>query len=208
MLFAAWRYGTHWRPDPKRYPTQGIDVSAANGAVNWPLVHLHGVDFAYIRATDGATTRDAKFADNWAAAKAAGIPRGAEHVFSLCSSADDQAANFVQTVPREADALPSALRLAFEPDCSERPPRDAVVKRVATFLRFAEHHMGKPMLIDISPAFEKQYRISEDIARPVWSERNFRAPDYAARPWKIWRANAYRNIDGVPTSVDWDVIAP
>ena len=113
IALAAWTYATRWRPDPVRYPIQGVDVSDAQGAIDWNAVAAHGADFAYIRATAGAGQRDNRFDANWQAAAAAGLRRGAFHVWSFCAGGIAQADNFVTTVPRVSGALPATLDIAF-----------------------------------------------------------------------------------------------
>ncbi len=123
-----------------------------------------------------------------AVASAAGVRRGAIHVFSFCRLAVDQANNFVVTVPRVSDALPAAVDIDFEGDCDARPDRAVVVGEVARFLKIAENHTGKPMLLMISREVEGVYRLSAEFERPEWSVGNFFPPEYAAKPWAMWRA--------------------
>src|SRR6188508_74828 len=61
--------------------TKGIDVSKWQGTINWPAVKQGGVQFAFIRLSDGANYKDPKFATNWAGAKSAGIIRGVYQFF-------------------------------------------------------------------------------------------------------------------------------
>ena len=44
------------------------------------------------------------------------------------------------------------------------------------------------------------------LDRPIWSAQNFFPPDYAARPWRMWRASDMRRIDGIDGPVNWDVV--
>ena len=90
-----------WHPSDRDFPSQGIDVSHHQGPIEWPLLPRQGVDFAYIKATEGGDFRDSAFAANWAGARAAGIARGAYHFFTLCRSGADQAANFIAAVPAD-----------------------------------------------------------------------------------------------------------
>ena len=59
---------------------EGIDVSSAQGRIDWNAVKQSGIAFAYAKATDGKDP-DATFRTNWAGAAAAGILRGAYHFF-------------------------------------------------------------------------------------------------------------------------------
>src|SRR5947209_2272749 len=65
------------------YPVRGVDVSHYQGTINWTGVESDHIDFAYIKATEGGSTRDARFAANWQSAAAHGIRRGAYHFFTL-----------------------------------------------------------------------------------------------------------------------------
>ena len=58
---------------------KGIDVSVHNGDIDWGKVKADGTDFAILRAGYGrlASQKDEKFEQNYAGAKAAGIPIGA-----------------------------------------------------------------------------------------------------------------------------------
>ena len=58
---------------------KGIDVSVHNGDIDWGKVKADGIDFAILRAGYGrlASQKDEKFEQNYAGAKAAGIPAGA-----------------------------------------------------------------------------------------------------------------------------------
>ena len=59
---------------------EGIDVSSAQGRIDWNAVKRSGTAFAYVKATDGKDP-DATFRTNWAGAAGAGISRGAYHFF-------------------------------------------------------------------------------------------------------------------------------
>lgn len=205
---AAWRYAGGWAPPRAHYPQQGVDVTDAMGAIDWPSARASAIDFAYARATMGAAGRDARFAEHWAALHDAGIPRGAILEFSLCDAAADQAGNFTATVPRESDALPAAIDLEFHPDCPARPDRAVVLDMVRQIAATMETHSGKPVMLRISPAFEEQYLLSSEIRRPLWAVGQFFTPDALARPWRMWQASRIRRIEGAERPVNWNVVAP
>jgi lysozyme len=205
---AAWAFATSWRPAIDVYPLQGVDVSAAQGEVDWQTVRSSGADFVYLRATEGADIRDARFASHWRQVYDAGMRRGAIHLFSFCRTALDQANNFVVTVPRTADALPAAVDLDFDEKCDSHPDRAVLIDELTRFLKVTETHTGKPMLIRVSEAVEREYGLSSALTRPVWTAANFFPPEYTARPWRMWRASDIRRIDGVEGPINWNVVAP
>lgn len=63
-------------PNPK---VQGIDISHYQGVINWQKVRASGVQFAYIKATQGVGYRDPTFNRNYIGATKAGVIRGAYH---------------------------------------------------------------------------------------------------------------------------------
>ncbi|HKY80605.1 MAG TPA: GH25 family lysozyme [Sphingobium sp.] len=205
---AAWAYARGWAPARAVYPVQGVSVTAQDGAIDWGTLAANDVDFAYIRAADGASGRDAAFARNWSAARSSGLRYGASLDFSLCRRAAEQATRFITTVPRDNAALPPVIRLDFSPGCTARPGRDAVLSELNTLVNLVESNAGKPALLNISVDFETQYDIASGINRTLWLDGNFFPPDYATRTWVMWTANDMRHIDGVNGPVKWGVVAP
>ena len=205
---AAWVYAAGWRPSTARYPLQGVDLEVDAGTPEWRTVRAAGADFAYLVATDGRDRRAPAFEANWAALPEAGLRRGAVHLYSLCQPAADQANAFNLVVPRERDALPAAVDVAFRGDCTARPDRDALVADLSRFLTMAETHTGKTMLLRVDRAVEGRYRLSDAIARPVWLVANLFPPSYGARPWRLWRASSLRRVGGIEGPTNWDVVAP
>lgn len=203
-----WIFATRWAPSRDDFPVQGISVSSDNGALDWNTIRARRADFAYIRASSGAETRDTGFAANWAGARDAGLRYGAGHDFSLCRLASDQATLFMSTVPRDNAALPPVVRLRFDPTCPDRPGRDTVLSELNTFLNLIEAHAGKPALVRVSPEFDAAYDIGSGINRTLWLEGNVFPPDYATRPWVMWTASNFRRLDGVDKPVEWDVVRP
>ena len=208
IALALWVVARTWHPSDRKYAFQGVDVGADQGTIEWPTIAAGGADFAYLRATIGARGRDTQFSVNWTDVDAAGMRRGALHVWSFCNAAADQANNFNTTVPRADDALPAAVLVDFADDCAARPPRDSVVEELKRFVTMVEAHTGKPMLLKIAGPVETAYQLSSGIERPLWSVQNFLPPSYAARPWRMWQASDMRHIDGVNGPIHWNVVAP
>ena len=196
-----------WRPSERRYPYQGVDVSHHQGQIAWAKLPGQGVDFAYIKATEGADHVDRRFWINWNAAHRAGIRRGAYHFFRLCGSGRAQAANFVRTVPFDAAALPPAIDLEFPGNCSRRPSPAKVHKELGDFLRIVEASYGKRAVLYLTRRFDRDYRISAAFARPLWLRSLHSEPSFGARPWAIWQVSNVRRLHGVNGHVDWNVAA-
>lgn len=203
----AWLFAINWRPRPADFPVQGVDVSEAQGPIEWWTVKKSGAAFAYIQATSGADGTDLRFPENWRGTFEAGIRRGALHTFSLCQLATDQAANFVRLVPRSDDQLPAAVDLDFQPDCAARPERAVVVGELGRFLAAIETHLGEHAVLRVAKNFEARYQISDAFPRVLWSRKAFFPPYYLSRPWTVWQASSFRRIEGIGGPVNWNVMA-
>lgn len=203
----GWHKWQRWAPDRAAYPMQGLALSAAQGEIDWGSLAAQNPDFAYIRAVTGRQGRDSAFSANWAAARAAGLRYGAEILFDPCARASDQATIFLTTVPRDAAALPPAIRIDDAPACTPAPGRDTMVSELNTLINLVEAHMGKPALLHVSSGAEQRYAISESINRTLWLDSNAFAPDYASHPWVMWTANAARRVNGIDAPVEWIVVA-
>lgn len=202
---AAWRYAGHWAPSRADFPYQGVEIADANGPVDWAVVRGDGADFVYLVATRG-DTREPGFEERWQDAGAAGLRRGAVHVYSLCRLATDQANNFNTMVPRTEDALPPAVAIAFDPGCTARPDRQVVLDELIRYLTMIETHIGKPALLKVTADVEQAYALTRAIRRPLWSVGNYFGPRYGAHGWRMWQASDRRRIDGVATPVAWNVV--
>ncbi len=204
----GWHGATGWAPSTAQYPLQGVDLGAESGPVEWGMVRARGADFAYVVATSGADRRDPAFEAHWAALPEAGLRRGAIHLYSLCQPARTQANAFNAFVPRADDALPAAVDVSFRADCAARPDRAALIADLETFVTMVETHTKKPLLLRIGRDAERTYKITGAIQRPIWTVANMIRSDYAARPWRMWRASDFRRVDGIGGPVNWDVVAP
>jgi len=204
----AWLYTPYWHPSDRLYPRQGIDVSHYQGRIDWALLPAQGVDFAYIKASEGGDLRDETFAANWRGARRAGIARGAYHYFTMCRPGADQAANFIAAVPAEADALPPAIDLEDMGECAGRFSRAAFHAELARFIAAVEAHYGKPVLLYLTREFDETNGVSARVARPLWLRSLFVEPGFGARPWTAWQASNQRRLDGVHGWVDWNVVRP
>ena len=89
----------------------GIDVSVHNGSIDWQSVKASGkVDFCIIRAGYGKSIsqKDAKFEQNYAGAKAQGIPVGAYwYSYAITpAEAEAEARTFLQAIAGKQFEMP------------------------------------------------------------------------------------------------------
>lgn len=65
--------------DEARFPVRGIDISSHNGMMNLEAARADGIEFAFIKASEGESFGDPNFALNHEKATAAGMKVGAYH---------------------------------------------------------------------------------------------------------------------------------
>lgn len=127
----------HSGVDPARaLPVQGIDVARYQENVDFAIARVAGVQFVFMKATEGRDYIDPSFERNWRRARDAGMPRGAYHFMNWCSSAEQQAAWFEKMVPADWDALPPVLDLEWQNGsrCKDRGTRAETLANIRLIL--------------------------------------------------------------------------
>ncbi len=195
---------------PEDHAIQGIDVSKYQGTVDWAAVRAAGVSFAYIKATEGGDRVDDRFAENWAAAKAAGVPRGAYHFYYFCRTGAGQAAWFIRNVPRDPEALPVVLDMEWNhtsPTCRRKPPAAEVQREMSSFLRIVEKHYGKRPVIYTSVDFHRDALVGAFQTHQFWlrSVAGHPSAKFSDRSFAIWQHTATGQVPGVTGFVDRNV---
>ena len=181
----------------------GIDVSSHQREVDWPQVSADGVGFAYLKATEGAGFTDTHFRRNWDGARAAGITPGAYHYFTLCSSGEEQARDFLAAAPPDDSALPPALDLEFDGACEETPSAAAVQAEIDAFTAVVEEAWGRRLLIYSSSEWRRHYGLPVTGPRPDWLFAAEARPDQA--DWAVWQLRFDGDVAGIEGPVDIDV---
>ena len=206
---AVWWHSRHWKPERTAFPVQGALVGERDGAVDLAALRSIGADFVYIEASSGASGRDTQLGRNLAEAEAIALPHGVLHAWDPCVDADVQAANFVTIVPRDAQMLPPAISLEATAESCGDPVREAGMEsELTTFINQVESHVGQPVVLKVSPAFEARYGIAMRIDRNLWLERDWMQPGYAGRPWTLWTANGKFSQSEIDEPLRWVVVQP
>ncbi len=204
-----WWQGRHWAPPRERFPVQGVLIGAADGPVDFKALRAIGADFVYLEASQGASGQDPAFAANLERARASGLPFGVVHAYDPCVPAERQAANFVTIVPRDSSLLPPAIALDKPAEhCADPASEAGLESELTTFLNQIEGHVGKPVVLKLTPAFEERYGLAVRIERNLWLERDWFQPDYAGRPWTLWTANSALATQASDVAVRWVVVQP
>lgn len=195
---------------PWHYPVHGTDVSKYQDAVDWRHARQNGVSFTFIKATEGGDHVDARFLENWRAAKAAGIPRGAYHFYYFCRPAADQASWFIRNVPRDASALPPVLDMEWNPKsptCRKRPDPAKVRRDMSIFLKKVERHYGKTPIIYTTLDFYRDNELEKVRHYPFWLRSTAGHPEerFGNQRWLFWQYTGTGIVPGLQGDADLNV---
>lgn len=196
---------------------QGIDVSAWQNSIDWDAVKDAGIQFAWIKATEGSSYTDSRFDDNYPDAYNADVIRGAYH-FALPddSSGSTQATYFVSNGGAwSADdlTLPGVLDIEGNPygsSCyglSTSEMRDWITDFYDTYASLT----GRDVVIYTSPSWWNS--CTGDWGgmsgkSPLWVA-HWTSNDSPTLPsgfsvWTVWQYTSEGSVSGVSGDVDRD----
>ncbi len=195
-------------PLPTDFAVHGIDVSKYQGNIDWAAVRDSGVQFAWIKSTEGGDRIDSKFQANFEEAKEAGVPRGAYHFVYWCRPWQEQMAWFEQNVPVEPDMLPPVLDVELtptSPTCRRTLYREETVREMRAMLEEMERHYGRKPVIYSTVDFYAGILAGGALNDfPIWvrSTKYHPAVRYAGRKWHFWQYQSDAHVDGIRGHVD------
>lgn len=206
-LYLYGRYfGEAPEPSEDRYPVRGVDLSAHNGVVDFAALTEQGVDFAYLKATEGTDFTDRCFLDNTRLAKAKGIPCGAYHFFRFDTDGELQALNFHDALRGRAFELPPAIDIE-EWGNPDGHATAKIVERLRKMLQTLERLGHRPILYTNKDGYYRFVRGNFD-SYPLWICSFTDPPLESARTsWTFWQYSHRGRLDGVEGHVDLDVFS-
>lgn len=179
----------------------GIDVSHWQGAIAWNQVQAAGIQFAYIKATQGSSSVDPNFQSN-VEGSAGLIARGAYHFYQL-QTVSDQMSNFENTCGPYTLELPPAL------DVEVGPLDDAEQKQILLFLNLLEQYAGRIPVLYVDLANAQKITNPEFARYPLWlADYSTTVPtipgsDLQAQ-WTFWQHTPQGTVSGISSTVDLD----
>ena len=192
---------------PARYPVHGIDVARFQSSVDWYTARRNGVNFAFIKATEGGDLLDAEFKNHWRGAGQAGVARGAYHFYYFCTTPEVQAAWFIRNVPR-GNMLPPVLDMEwnpFSPTCATvRPPGQDVRDQMRRWLNIVTAHYGQKPIIYTTPRFYRENELGKFDDYEFWLRSTAKRPSetFPGERWTFWQYSSTGIIPGIVGKVD------
>lgn len=193
---------------PSGYRVHGIDVSYAQGKINWQKVQAMQEDsvrigFAFIKATEGLLTVDPYFKRNWREAPKMGIKCGAYHFLRPAKNGLWQARFFLQNANMEPGDLPPVADIERLDGVSPEKMR----KELTAFLKHVQKKTGVKPIIYTSISFYEDYLNGYFDDYPLWIAHYYQ-PKLRLKgktKWQFWQHSDIARVNGINHAVDFNV---
>jgi lysozyme len=191
----------------------GIDVSAYQGNIDWQRLKRAGVEFVFIKATEGATYIDKAFARNRSGAHGVAIPCGAYHYLQPSVSIPAQIANFVNTVGRLQKGDLALVLDVENPALWSGIERSQRVELIVQWLQGVKNELGVTPFLYMSASFPADVLSSyAQLGKyPLWVAHYTNAVQplvpYPWTAWTFWQHSDAGVVDGITGHVDLDWFA-
>jgi len=189
---------------------KGIDVSRHQGAIDWGAMRKSGVQFVYIKATEGATYTDPKLKEHYAGARQAGLKIGFYHYARVYNDPRKEVENLLAATKGLQYDLPFALDIEqHEGDFvkhRDKYTRTFVSDFCRRWLQHIEKLTGEKPIVYTYTAFTKAYLDKTLATWPVWiAHYGVKTPGENG-VWDRWVIHQYTcDNDGLPYNGGLDV---
>ena len=182
----------------------GVDVSVYQGAINWPAVS--GINFAYLKATEGTTFKDSTYLANYQGARARGLLVGAYHFARGSATPHEELDHCLSVVTGPLD-----LPLALDVEGQFALTGEAGLAWVLSWLEEAERRTSRrPIIYTSSRIVREKLGSGKGLEQyPVWYPRWDGQPKNVLpwQDWSIWQYSSTGVVPGIPNPVDLDRLA-
>jgi len=186
------------------YEVHGIDISHYQKDIDWEAVANQGVNFAFVKASEGENFGDSLYCKNWEEIKRVGIKRGAYHFFRPSISPLLQAENFISTVEFTHGDLAPVLDV----EVTDGVTPDALLRSVKIWIHIVESVYEVKPIIYSNQKFFNKYLCRDFENYPIWIARysSWWKPHLASgNNWHFWQYGNTGHIAGIAGDVDFNV---
>ncbi|MEO7093191.1 MAG: GH25 family lysozyme [Polyangiales bacterium] len=183
---------------------KGIDVSYYQGTIDWTKVKADGVEYAFVRVSDGLATIDNKFDLNWSQTRAKGILHGAYQFFRPAQDPIAQADLLLSKIGTPmADDLPPVIDV--EADGGLTPAQ--VAAKVKIWIDHVTGAIGKRPIVYTGYYFWRdQVGAPDQTDSPLWHAQysTVACPNIAPpwQDWAFWQYTSSGSVNGIAGNVD------
>lgn len=184
----------------------GIDVSQWQGYIDFTAVKNAGIEFVYIKASEGTEFTDPFFYRNYANAARAGLPVGFYHYLTARSAdaARAEAAHFVAVT----EGLSPAGKMVMDIEDMRGMSREEVNDAARAFLEGVEAYSNQPAAIYADAYFAERVLDADLAEYPLWIAQYNVGEPTADTPWRRpagWQYTDMGRVAGIQGNVDRDI---
>ncbi len=190
----------HVDVDRNVYPSRGIDISVHNGEIDFDKVSDSGIDFVYIKASEGGTWRDSRFEQNYAAAVEADMLVGIYHFFRFDVPAWKQSVNVLNALAGRHIDLPIAIDVEEWGNPAEYTTEDICVN-LRSLVELLRQNGREPIIYTNKNGYFRFIRNKFDDVG-LWICSFTTPPIIDQERWLLWQHSHLGRINGIKGSVD------
>ncbi|TSJ43394.1 glycoside hydrolase family 25 protein [Mucilaginibacter corticis] len=191
----------------EKYSIHGIDVSYAQGKIDWPKVKAMNDDgvhisFVFIKATEGTHLIDTYFQRNWREAAKAGLICGAYHFFRPEQNGKEQAKLFLKTVKPETSDLP----LVIDVETLDKATPAQLHQTLNDFIAYIRLKTSITPIIYSGLSFYQDNLKGYYDNYTIWIAHYYKreADINKAANWSFWQHSDKARVNGINHDVDFD----
>ncbi|RWR06441.1 glycoside hydrolase [Sinirhodobacter populi] len=187
---------------PSMLPIHGIDAARYQGKINWFAAREGGVNFAWLKATEGGNYVDPGYALNAPLARAAGVPVGAYHFYYFCRTPREQANWYIKNVPRVRGDLPPVLDIEWNhqsKSCRRFPDPATTRAEIMEYVSIVEAYYRTRAVIYTTPDFYAENDLGRLRGVEFWLRSTAGHPSerYPGERWSFWQWTGTGVVQGV-----------
>ena len=189
----------------------GIDVSYAQGVIDWNKVANAGIKFAIIRAAfrgygTGRIVADEWFERNIKGATAAGIKVGVYFFSQAINETEgaEEADYIINQIKHYKVTLPVVIDTEYVSDSRARGNSISKTTRTAAVKAFCERSLQRgytPMIYASTSWLNNQLDMSKLSKYKVWVAQYYNRVTYTGK-YQCWQYTSSGHVDGINTKVD------
>ena len=189
----------------------GIDVSYAQGVIDWNKVANAGIKFAIIRAAfrgygTGRIVADEWFERNIKGATAAGIKVGVYFFSQAINETEgaEEADYIINQIKHYKVTLPVVIDTEYVSDSRARGNSISKTTRTAAVKAFCERSLQRgytPMIYASTSWLNNQLDMSKLSSYKVWVAQYYNRVTYTGK-YQCWQYTSSGHVDGINTKVD------
>lgn len=196
----------------RRHAVHGVDVARFQTGIDWQAARASGVNFAFIKATEGGDRVDEMFKDHWRGAGRAGVKRGAYLFYYHCRAPEEQARWFFRHVPKLPGSLPPVLDMEWtptSPTCTIRREPAVIRRDAAVIIAMMRDHYGTAPILYTTVDFFEDNALWKLSGVEFWLRSVAAHPSerYPGQPWTFWQYSSTGLVPGIEGKADLNVFA-